>query len=793
MPSGRLGRCIIPGRTGVELYVNSSGKEASVTIQTQVISTTANVEQTIVVGVAATTLSATTTVATSPVGTFTSMRGLHYSCWQTGAPSEGIDIVGVSTINGAFRTPICCIDDGNNIIHGTYTDRGSGGLRFVDPNSGNQTFASHNVCLCGACTVPGGYPWRCCHRGEYGGNEIQNPLIWLMQENNDDHPGGKYGFPNSCSCCTWFWGPEVIGWNPGNNLPGHGMCCIENIQCMPGAQDQFLRAPQVIGCTNPASDCRGVGVFKTDLAITAMQMYIQPCCCCGYTAANTWPVARFDASGCTNNASCCGGPPCNYAACKWRYYYCCHDSNNCCTKILGFNWYTLCRNGRCCLRCTGQITEGWLNTQCSDSNGGITTPGANYTLSAGGTLDTCYPCHKCGTLISPQLIGLRWCGNCWCCNCGIVRLGHVRTCSYQGSNECGVYRLVWDADWGSCSCHCAGGGCDLWEVFEYKYKCPCQCFHNRSYQGRGGGSNHNYIMSPYGFDHGTTNCLFVHHRCNHSNGRHTYFFGWPNFQVSGGGYRYRCGCNCVGSRSLFIYICEAADKTQYNEFPIKYLAWNPFDCYVYFASRSSEPNACGIFRVDADKLRKYGGPHCGCDGNAAYCCGCTWGSTSIWLCDSVTDPIQFTQNSLDFCKIADWPACWANSAYSKQSFCVSCLFRSERCRWLMDIFNHTTGKWDSYSTGNLKCWSMVQDSMGTDPFKLKVSNNLTIESTADFACIVTSCNCFMSNMDCTGLIDYRITANQYERNGIVLSNGDRVMIQNESDEKLNAQIWGYEG
>ena len=23
--------------------------------------------------------------------------------------------------------------------------------------------------------------------------------------------------------------------------------------------------------------------------------------------------------------------------------------------------------------------------------------------------------------------------------------------------------------------------------------------------------------------------------------------------------------------------------------------------------------------------------------------------------------------------------------------------------------------------------------------------------------------------------------------------GDRVMIQNESDEKLNAQIWGYEG
>jgi hypothetical protein len=51
----------------------------------------------------------------------------------------------------------------------------------------------------------------------------------------------------------------------------------------------------------------------------------------------------------------------------------------------------------------------------------------------------------------------------------------------------------------------------------------------------------------------------------------------------------------------------------------------------------------------------------------------------------------------------------------------------------------------------------------------------------------------MSNMDCSGLIDYQFSGNQYERNGIVLSNGDRVMLNNNSDEKVNAQIWGYEG
>ena len=111
----------------------------------------------------------------------------------------------------------------------------------------------------------------------------------------------------------------------------------------------------------------------------------------------------------------------------------------------------------------------------------------------------------------------------------------------------------------------------------------------------------------------------------------------------------------------------------------------------------------------------------------------------------------------------------------------------------MDVFNHTSGKWDSYSTKNLYEWSLVQNSETTDPFRLKVSDTLDIQATTDFACITTICNCFMSNIDCSGLIDWCFSANQYERNGIVLSNGDRVMINNNSDEKLSAQIWGYEG
>ena len=52
----------------------------------------------------------------------------------------------------------------------------------------------------------------------------------------------------------------------------------------------------------------------------------------------------------------------------------------------------------------------------------------------------------------------------------------------------------------------------------------------------------------------------------------------------------------------------------------------------------------------------------------------------------------------------------------------------------------------------------------------------------------------MKCMDCSGLIDLCTEMNQYERTGIVLSDGDRLMVKNHSaDQPINVQVWGYEG
>ena len=446
--------------------------------------------------------------------------------------------------------------------------------------------------------------------------------------------------------------------------------------------------------------------------------------------------------------------------------------------IIGFNWYALCNIFWCCYNCTGKCMHECSYVRRTDQ--------VNWWAS-GAANSCCYFGLKCGELASPMIISQRWCGNCWCCCWGYWRTGDISVCHRCDSSDCGAWHYNWHENRDLCNCHCSYQS--IWNLFYNNYMCkPCSdCYFKP--RGGTGGTWCDRSMSPYGFHHGTTNCFYLHFYNKSNNGTTCYFGGWPYGCISGGGCGYKSNEGCWMSKAFYLKILDPLDSTYKNELPLKYVAWNPFDGYVYMAIRSSEASQCGIFRVDPDSIRKFHGPHCGCTGQDDWCCGCV-SSGVFYPCSNDL----FAEAKIDWCRVSTWPTAWTDSKYfAAGSMCVSCLFRTEKCRWIMDLYNHTSGKWDSYSTADLWRWSITNDSSSVDPFALKVNDTLTVKTTADCRCIITSCNCFMANMDCSGLIDYKFNANQYERNGIVLSNGDRVMINNNSDQKVNAQIWGYEG
>jgi len=203
------------------------------------------------------------------------------------------------------------------------------------------------------------------------------------------------------------------------------------------------------------------------------------------------------------------------------------------------------------------------------------------------------------------------------------------------------------------------------------------------------------------------------------------------------------------------------------EFPVKYFAYNSNVCCSYMMIRSTVLCDCGIFSVNESAL---------CDMQKT-----PWTSSCCVCC------ISPTNNSNIYTKVANFPEIMLCSYYTTPFMCVSCLFRSQPCLWTISLYNTNDNKWDVFSSPNLIDWERAT------ALSSRLSNTLVYEPNSACTCIRSVCNCFMSNTDSSGILDYKVSANNYERTGVVISNGDRVMVNNNSNKCLAVQVWGYEG
>ena len=761
MASGRLGRCIIGNRNGTEVYHNQTGKEVAVTIFAQAISTTLNSELTTVVGVAATTLGSTVIIANSgATGTYKSTTAINFSCAYCRCDSAGTAYpspsVG-STFQGAYRTWRCCC-----VLSGDY----SGAYPTMGPafisTEGNITDVSRCTtgysCQCDNCCVP----------IVYGGNEIQSPSVWIdAQEPRVCHTAGTHGL---------MYQSNVVGWFPLAYCSG-GMCCRRC--CWPQSYNSFITQRQI-----------GTGVTA---AQRAAQFMANPMCQCAHNDTwfmpnggtnNTFPLQNFQ--GCDSHQGCCciGGSHCNIQGCKMIY-----SGDYAGPHIYTFfNYYALCNTPasssrtwaqgvRCCI--TGCQCAEW--STCIDCGaGGL---GANNWLAMNEQGGYKIACGKYG---SPMWWTVHWCGNSphTCCDYGWVTQGNgYQVGIYCNTGCCG--QVCWQKNFTKClraeGCH-TNASRVYQSVCHWTCKIQCEC------RPRNCPTN-SKRMSPYGFMYGMTNCFVMIYGENSDSLCQDYQFGFNDLC-----YWSCCWCQfcpCLFTTGFRFKIPVEELSPQNDEFAVKYVAYNPQDCYVYTAIRSSEAASCGIFRIDPNEVRRQHGLFCGCSQAACQCCGGVCGQHAYHpgAAEWATVMAYDSGGGLcALCRTTAWPTEWAKTQYVSGGFCVSCLYRSGKCMWTMGVYNHESKKWDGFQSPNLHEWALA-----TDPFVQKVNDSLTRSITDDYRCVVEVCNCFFANMDCSGLIDYKVSANQYERTGVVLSNGDRLMVNNNSDHKTTVQIWGFEG
>lgn len=686
MANGRLGAKCIPAYKSCEVYQNSSGSEASVSIVTQGLDS--SVDNTFTVSAASTQYCINPSRCEGHVGT---------NCY---VDTAALTIAGTARteLHGAF------ISSSGTLTVGSCTARYPNITSYINPCDGTKTsIAGTSICCTCSNSLDHGRSPSCCAFtngpiAPYGGNEVILPVEGMMRNMRCS----DYG---QCSQVT------------------------SRLSCM--SCDFFMKY-----------DCntRGVLIINSRFYCCCYQcagaLFIDPssgCGFCGYPCQAMCWCSMFWMS--YRNEICC---ICEMDGCQPRWlatinHYSLGMYHPCRTSNLSGGVRLYC--GSCCLYfCC------WNDCQCT---------------TAAETVDNaCSAQAMISGFVSPGDSSCRAKHYAFSLSCPIQRF-HSNCCYFTFS--CGMFQCACPNKTSASNAieECGGSsGCRI------QYCCD--------------GLTGN-LYSPYGFQRGATYGFALMHTRTCNDARAIYFawdpiirFGQPN--------------NCLMTVNWNAFRIKVRTN---GEYPVKWLAHNPNPSVekTYFMSRAQQSDNCGIFEYDWHEFHCYSGREI-CDGanckmlNICYGCCEVMSNFCKWIC------------SCRITKVADFPSIMLCDKYTIPQMCVGCLYRMGTQLepfWSMSIYNHDTTSWDRFTTDDLLNWTNIGST-----FCWSVST--TCGLTANDSCIVSVCNAFASAVPKCNYMDFDVSANNYERTGVVLSDGDSLYVNNcTSSAALAVQVWGYEG
>ena len=690
MANGRLGAKCIPAYKSCEVYQNSSGSEASVSIVVQGLDSSINNSITVAAG--------TTTYCISPsrceghVGT---------NCY---VDTAALTIAGTARteLHGAF------ISSSGTFTIGSCTARYPNITSYINPCDGTKTsIATTAICKTDTNGQDDGRINSCDAFtngpvAPYGGNEMILPVQGMMRNMrcSDYAQCSAVSDRLDCMPCDFFMKYDCNT---------RGVLLIESkvyFCCHQCAGALFIDASS--RCGRCGYDCCTFGVCSIQFSSYCPNH----CCACEYNGCahryhatiNHYSLGRYKPARTTNTT---GGVRLICSGCS-LYFQCWNssqqavdDPNNTCSE-------------------QAMIT-GFVGPRCSASG------------------QVC-PCE-----VASFSIGVpRQCFNSSCCL-------FTHSCIRVG-NSC----------WTQCSAANAVRACISGASL---LGCCMTCCEDQT------GS----LYSPYGVQRGATYGLGLMHMQTCNDSRAIYFMWDP---VRSFGYF----DNCLHSVNWNDFRISVPAVT---EFPVKWIAHNPKSTVekTYFMSRSASSDSCGIFEYDWQLFHCYSGKSvpagCNCEMlNITYNCEQVMKKFCDWTC------------SCYITKVADFPTSMLCTKYITPQMCVGCLYRmgtQAEPFWSMSIYNHDTTAWDRFTTDDLLTWTNSGSTFNWDVAT-------TCSLTANASCIVSLCNDFADAVPKCGYMDHGVSANNYERTGIVLSDGDSIYVNNcTGTAGLAVQVWGYEG
>ena len=213
-----------------------------------------------------------------------------------------------------------------------------------------------------------------------------------------------------------------------------------------------------------------------------------------------------------------------------------------------------------------------------------------------------------------------------------------------------------------------------------------------------------------------------------------------------------------------------------NEYAIKYLSWNPAKCCTYLMIRSEDAAQCGIFSWFGSDNYSYRDWQVG---NGDICC--------VWPCDSTY-----------FCKVANFPSAMTEEKYYSPIMCTTCIHRVEKSLWAIGVYNCVDEKMDPFISSDLINWSKSPSGPNECSTTVICSDpaNCIVEYMST-TCKWRQCTSFDGAVCKSGIVDWKLAFNNYERTGYIIPDGGRLFLQNIASGSIGTSfalnVWGYEG
>ena len=443
-----------------------------------------------------------------------------------------------------------------------------------------------------------------------------------------------------------------------------------------------------------------------------------------------------------------------------------------------------------------QAAQVWINPYCCCGK-------CNYCNSSISTMAICfqYNNYQCGgyynwyalTNNMPDIVCKKFC--CENSQCNICECNNHR--NFQCfTNKCPDWHTAGDIEvylnWIArgphkyCVCYCCACGRWCRDRYEcccisqftdcYSWLCQLCCWQHWSE----GWTCHygDCRMNPYGGVAGAgTHCGVIRH--HKTMGDCQMWFIGINYACTY--YCQRCSCYM---HTLDLWIKPNKYGTTgccTNEYGVKYMSWNPQKCCTYLAIRSAETKHCGIFSWFASgQQHEYRDWTLGGSNRSVFC---------IYPCDSTY-----------FTKVADFPAAWvSDEKYYSPIMCTTCIHRIEKCLWAIGVYNCDELRFDPFISTDLINWAASPSGDQISETVICASPQNCIVEYLSTTCKWRQCTSFDGAVCQEGILDWKLSFNNYERTGVIIDCDERLFVNNIQDNtacigtNFNLQVWWYEG